>query len=229
MKVFSNFRRSLIYKQILEHVSFNLGQEYLNEIPETLLKDIDLFKKNDNWGNPELYYYPQIGKISPTTLRYLKVLGDLLSLFKQLDGMNICEIGVGYGGQCRIVNCIAAPERYTLVDIKPALMLTQRYLDNFITNSILKYATMNELEKQSYDMVISNYAFSELPRDIQNVYLEKVILESKRGYITLNEITPEYFKSYKREELIEIIPNAQILEEKPLTHRNNCIIVWGHN
>jgi hypothetical protein len=91
----------------------------------------------------------------------------------------------------------------------------------------MNYKTMNELKKQNYDLVISNYAFTELRREIQDVYLEKIILPSCRGYISYNEITPEYFRSYNRDELIKIIPNSHIVEEAPLTHPKNCIIVWG--
>ena len=86
---------------------------------------------------------------------------------------------------------------------------------------------MNELEIQNYDLLISNYAFSELPRSIQDVYLKKIILNSKRGYITYNEIVPESFNSYKKEELLNVIPNSFIIEERPITHENNCIIIWG--
>ena len=86
---------------------------------------------------------------------------------------------------------------------------------------------MNELEKKNYDLVISNYAFTELPRTVQDVYLNKIILNSKRGYITYNEITPEEFRSYKLNEIKEIIPGAKIFEEEPLTHHNNRLIVWG--
>ena len=243
MHVFSNFRRNKVYRRALEHVSFEQGISYIDEIRKMnfdLLKDIELFKQNDKWGNPETHQYPapstsqsahkpvEIGTISPNTLRYVKVLGDLISLFKQLGNLKIAEIGVGYGGQCRIINSIASPSEYTLIDIKPALMLSNIYLDHYILNSVLKYKTMNELEVQNYDLVISNYAFSELHRNIQDVYLNKVILNSRKGYITFNQISPEYFKSYKREELLEIIPNSCIIEEKPLTHEKNCIIIWGN-
>lgn len=232
LRVFSNFRRNNVYRQILEHLSFEVGIAYLDEIKKNnfdLLENIVLFKENDDWGNPEIFEYPEIGKISPSTLRYIKVFFDLISLFKQIDGLKICEIGVGYGGQCRIINSVSSPSEYTLVDIKPALMLSQCYLDNYVLNSVLKYKTMNELEVQNYDLLISNYAFSELPRNIQDVYLRKIILNSKKGYITFNEISPEYFKSYKRAELLTLIPNSRIVEEKPLTNDKNCIIIWGDN
>lgn len=234
--LFSNFRSNnrinKAYREVLEHVTKDLGLALINEITlnnDELLSHLDLFKKNDEWGNPELFEYDKIGKISPTTLRYVKVLGDLKHLFGELDSFKICEIGVGYGGQCRIINSINNPFEYTLVDIKPALMLSQRYLDNYVLGSIMKYKTMNELEKTDYDLIISNYAFTELPRNIQEVYLKKIILNSKRGYITYNEITPENFNSYKREELIKLIPNSHIIDEKPITHKNNCIIIWGDN
>jgi hypothetical protein len=101
-------------------------------------------------------------------------------------------------------------------------------LDNYALKSQLSYKTMNELAIDSYDLVISNYAFTELTREIQDVYLKKVILNSKRGYITYNEISPDSFRSYKRDELLKIIPNSRIIEEVPLTHPKNCIIIWGN-
>lgn len=228
--LFKNFRRNEIYCQVLEHLNESEGQLYLAEIlkikPE-LITTFDSFKANDLWGNPRVYHYEGTGEISPTTLRYIKVLGDLLNLFEDLNDFNICEIGVGYGGQCKAINAKTSPSSYTLVDIKPALMLTQRYLDNYILHSKLDYKTLNELNNTGYDLVISNYAFTELPRDFQDAYLNKIILNSKRGYITYNDINPEYFKSYKVEELLSIIPGSYTIDEKPLTHGNNCIIVWG--
>ncbi|MGV8058360.1 MAG: putative sugar O-methyltransferase [Smithellaceae bacterium] len=226
---FNNFRRNKIYNQILEHVPEKEGQEFLNLILKDadVLNAIDSFKLNDDHGNPIMYEYQPIGMISPTTLRYIKVLVDLKTHFKTLDNLNLCEIGVGYGGQCRIINVYFKPATYCLVDIQPALALTQRFLDNYILHSILTYKTMNSLEPRDYDLVISSYAFTELPRTIQDVYLSKVILRSKKGYINYNEISPMEFNSYKANELVRIIPGSQIINEEPLTHPKNCIIVWG--
>lgn len=229
--LFLNFRKNPIYQKILEHVSKDIGKLYLDEIKRNLpnyLNYFEKFKENDLWGNPELFEYPEIGTISPSTLRYIKVYTDLRRLFGSLDDLKICEIGVGYGGQCRIINSGESPKEYALVDIKQALLLTQRYLDNYVLNSQVKYSTMNELEKKQYDLVISNYAFTELPRKIQDEYLKKVILNSDKGYITYNEISPAYFDSYDRNELRDLIPNSKIVDEKPLTHPKNCIIIWGY-
>ena len=143
-----------------------------------------------------------------------------------MNDIEICEIGVGYGGQCRIINSVYKPTKYHLIDIKPALMLSQRYLDNYILNAVVEYKTMNELESRNYDLVLSNYAFTELPRAIQDVYLRKIILNSNKGYITYNEITPDYFNSYTKDELVKIIPRSFVIDEVPLTHPKNCIIAW---
>jgi phospholipid N-methyltransferase len=232
MLIFSNFRQNAVYRTILEHVNEKIGQLYLEEIKRTrieLINSIDKIKANDIYGNPDICEYEHIGKICPSTLRYAKVLADLMNVFNSLDGLRIAEIGVGYGGQCRVINSMCKPKEYTLIDIKPALLLAQCYLDGYILSSLMNYKTMNELHKENYDLIISNYAFTELKREIQDVYLEKVILNSKCGYITYNEITPDDFRSYKKDELVKMIPNSYVIEEIPQTdmqNQKNCIIIW---
>ena len=79
-------------------------------------------------------------------------------------------------------------------------------------------------------MFISNYAFSELIRPVQDIYLEKILLKSKAGYITWNGdiIAPTFSTGgYSLKEILSILPNAITIPEKPLTARGNCIIVWG--
>ena len=228
-RVFADFRRNPIYNEILEHVSEQQGKEYLELIARDveLRCEIDRFKLNDSYGNPRTYTYASIGTISPSTLRYVKVLADLKAHFTSLDGLDICEIGVGYGGQCRIINSYFKPTSYYLVDISPALALTRRFLDNYALPAKLSFLTMSDLAPRNYDLVISNYAFTELPRSLQELYLAQIILRSKRGYITYNEIQPAKFKSYKAHELLGLIPRSRKLNEEPLTHPKNCIILWG--
>ena len=91
----------------------------------------------------------------------------------------------------------------------------------------IKLVNFRKKVPASYDLFISNYAFTELPRRIQDIYLERVILNSVKGYITYNEGTPPEFQSYRRDELTRLIPGSDVLEEKPLTAPSNCIIYWG--
>ena len=105
--IFNNFESNHLFTQILEHTTYEQGLGYINEI-ENLTKIntslIEKFKTNDDQGNPKLYSYKEpYGNISPSTLRYIKVLNDLITLFGNLDGMSIVEIGVGYGGQSKII------------------------------------------------------------------------------------------------------------------------------
>jgi putative sugar O-methyltransferase len=228
-RLFNEFRRHPAYNAILEHVTESQGADYLRLLSQDpdLLGRLETFRANDRHGNPRVFDYPGVGTVSPTTLRYVKVLADLRRLFGALDGLDLAEIGVGYGGQCRVIHAWFAPASYTLVDIQPALALAQRFLDHFALDGRLVYRTMNELAPKDHDLLLSNYAFTELPRAIQDVYVRKVVSRSKRGYITYNEITPPEFRSYKAQELVEMIPGAHVLNEEPLTHPLNCIIVWG--
>ena len=61
--------------------------------------------------------------------------------------------------------------------------------------------------------MISNYAFTELRREMQEVYFNKIILSSAAGYITYNDINPADFRSYTREESLNKIPGARVIEE----------------
>jgi len=79
--IFKDFKRTKDYKVILEHVSRELGQSYLNIIKKekSLLKYLPAFKENNKVGCPITYKY-DVGMFSPTTLRYSKVLLDLKTI-----------------------------------------------------------------------------------------------------------------------------------------------------
>jgi len=228
---FKDFRRNEIYNLALEHDSYEQGLEYLEAIKgssSNVLRKVDEFRKNDRLGNPRVFDYGDLGILAPPTLRYMKILSDLEVEFGTLDNLNICEIGVGYGGLCRMINSYFKVNSYCLVDLKPVLMLAQRYLDNYVFRASLSYKTMHELVPTTYDMVISNYAFTEMRREIQDVYLEKVILSSQKGYITYNEINPASFNSYTKAELAKMLPNLKELEEVGILHSKDCILMWSN-
>ncbi len=227
--VFRDFRCHQIYNAALEHDSYEQGLEYLEAIKRSgfnLLAVADEFRKNDKIGSPRVYEYEEIGIFAPPTLRYIKVLSDLEAEFGSLCDLNICEIGVGYGGLCRLIDSYFKVKSYTLVDLKPVLMLAQKYLDNYALHTSLVYRTMNELSTKAYDLVISNYAFTEMRRDIQDIYLRKVICASSRGYITYNDINPKDFNSYKKEELAQVIKGLKEMPEVGILHEADCTLIW---
>ena len=230
---FATFKRNEIYRGVLEHVSEELGAQYLEQIQikwPLLIEDIEKFKINDEVGDPIRVTYPHVGEISPTTLRYLKVACDLRELFGELAAFNVVEIGGGYGGQFLLADRIWQLSSWTVLDLDPVLQLISRYLECHLINSVYKPTTLNRFDSQTakFDLAISNYAFSELPKILQQKYISKVLSKAKRGYMTMNSgKTTGDGQNMTIDELRMHFPDLQILEEEPRTSAENYILVWG--
>ena len=210
---FLSFRRLAGIKQTIECVKPSQGETYrtiaIEQNPD-VLRHLEKFKTSETVGDPVMEAYPE-GDMSPTTWRYVKVLTDLQGLFGSLDGWSIAEIGVGFGGQCKILNDVYDIASYTMFDLEPVCRLAQKYLYH-VNPSAAQKATMGDFrtlghdETRTYDLVISNYALSECTRDIQSRYLEHVLRRSTRGYITYNQISPMFgIDSYSTAELVELL------------------------
>ena len=234
-KKFKNFKRNPDYNSILEHTKLEEGSKYLDLIKSqspNLLNYITDFKFNDKIGNPRKFKYADIGEISPSTLRYMKVASDFQKYFGNDIGQDIVEIGCGYGGQLLILDKVFNINNYVLMDLQPVLDLASMYLDGHVLNASYKTKTINRLSKDyNFDLVISNYAFSELPKLLQIKYIEKVLSKSKKGYLTMNsgKVEGNIIDRLTIKELQNLLPRFDIIEEIPLTAPNNYIIIWGHN
>jgi hypothetical protein len=227
---FNKFRQNPIYNIILEHVCMEHGQAYLYFINKHM-KDFalfrDKFQTSDNIGGPKLYDYGEDGIWSPCTLRYVKVLAEIEKYFGKLSGFNIAEIGAGYGGQCKIIQDKNLIFNYTTFDLPEVNNLTKKFLNNF--DSISHYSYTNP-EPHEYDLVISNYAFSELTWVLQEKYINNILDKSTRGYITYNNISKPYnIDSMLPHEFKALVKSygGFIVEEFPLTHEDNFIGIWG--
>ena len=237
---FRSFRSNDIYNRVLEHVTQHQGQEYLDVIGRNKkLEFTDMnwkeFRRNDLYGKPRVFPYEINGHamvFSPTTLRYAKVLQDIVTLFETEKISIVAEIGIGYGGECRILTSyLTEITQYFLFDIPEALGLAKKYLDKFESKVDIRFVNGTNIdvdESYKYDVVISNYAFSELNREVQDMYLEKVISKSGAGYITWNSLSYDLMDGYSVDELLEKIPGSSVIAEEPLTAANNCIIIWGN-
>jgi len=226
--LFYNFRRSTIIQTILEHTNYDQGLRYIKRILELGFdyNYIKEFTTNDIIGNPIKYEYPQIGFANPSTLRYVFVLSDLTHKFGSLDNFRIIEIGGGYGGQARVILKRYQVSQYTIYDLSGVLKLANTYL---MKSSVLKgvyFKNALNLNSEVSDLVISNYAWSELNKSSQIDYLNKIVLNSKNGYITYNEISPDSFNSLTINEIVNIIPELEIEEENPLTWPGNKVLTF---
>ena len=228
------FRRIHDYRVIVETVSFNLGLEYLNRI-----NSLGAFEKrlqvlaelNDSFGLPRKFKFENFGSFSPTTLRYISVALEVQKLFPSLDQARIAEVGVGYGGQAAILLDHLRVNRYDLFDLPPALTLSKEYLSRLGKLDGVQFSNLDTLENTNWDLAISNYAFSELPKDLQIKYIQKVFQKSKRGYLIMNSgltnITGRNLGKLSIHEIRELMPEIQILSEVPNTGPDNYLVVWG--
>lgn len=228
-RVFNTFKSNPDYTWVLEHVTPAQGKDYLDEIkkirPE-LLDMMKVFASNDLIGNPALHYYEDINMfMSPTTLRYVKVLADLKRMGVSLYDMDIVEIGGGYGGQCKIIYDVCKPRSYTIIDLPDVLELATKYLK---AHNISITARMpNDAREIKYDVFISNYAFTEIDRKSQEFYIEHVINHCKLGYMTCNFV--DIGDKLSKKEILSLHVDGVALEtpEVPLTSPNNFIYAWN--
>lgn len=237
--IFQDFKRNPVYQHVLEHLDFNQGMSYLEEIKSSypfMLDNIMKFKENDFLGNPFVYNYGDpCGFISPSTLRYIKVAGDLITLFGDLSDKIVVEIGGGYGGQCKVLFDATSFREYIIIDLLESCLLGEKYLNLLNVKKFQFFNAHNILNSpildKQYDLLISNYAFSELSKDEQILYIDNFINRAKCGYMICN-FTSDYFglSSLTLKEIISLISRVnrevQVLDEIPNTFPNNVLIVW---
>ena len=228
-EVFSNFRRCHEYRLILEHVTKSFGKKYLKIAlrNESALEYYRRIKVQNELGNPVVLNFKGIGHSSPTTIRYLKVLVQIIEIFGSLDNKVICEIGAGFGGQAHAIAVNQNVKKYILYDLPPVLELNRKFLGSIAGLEKFEFIDGRDPSELYSDLLISNYAFSELNREVQMMYLERVVLKAKSGYITWNELSFIELGGLSVDEIIEKIPNSFLIKEDPLTYKNNVIIVWG--
>jgi putative sugar O-methyltransferase len=224
-----------MYREIVETVSYAQGKRYLDRINELNKgKNLNLYSYaiNDLIGDPITYKYSNSLRISPTTLRYVSVSQELKDIFGTCLGGSFVEIGAGYGGQAAILMKDFNVTSYSIFDLPDAQLITRSYLTELQTPKIVKMCTLSEDINENYDFVISNYAFSELPREIQDQYINQVLKKTKRGYLIMNsgisDFTGRQNGKHTLSELREKLPPFDIYEELPCTGPDNYVIVWGH-
>ena len=231
-KQFNRFRRVYDYREILEHVNFLQGKIYLDlylSQSKASEANAEIFKVNDKVGRPRRFYYSKIGFISPTTLRYMSVALDIRERTGSDFFPRIVEIGGGYGGQANILNLMKAYGNYYIYDLPDVQKLIQEFSSRMPIDN-LQLPTLSQGQEKDFDLLISNYAFSELPRALQIEYLEKVIVRASHGYMLMNSglknSTGRSDGKLTIEELRKYIPNLTVNEEFPKTSPDNYLVTW---
>jgi len=233
--VFAHFKRSPIFNLMHECLTFEEGKEYIEALSAqnpTFLRHAEKCQKNDAIGDPRTFYYPGFGTFSPTTLSYMKIAADLEKRYGSLKGKRVIEIGGGYGGLCTVLTQLHAFESYTIVCHPHGLELIKKYLEKQGIRTV-KCVTPEQLRlaENSYDLVISNYTFSENSKPLQKMYLDLVLRHAKSGYLVCTQV-PKHFlvRPYVKKELLSRLKGAGIkcacTKECPLLLKGNYLLEW---
>lgn len=195
----------------------------VNKYPQ-LIEFFEVFKENDKIGDPTTYNLgPHV--ISPGTLRFIKVLGDitpLLIIKPKVDGAyHIAEIGSGYGGQCAVIKAVFPNCYYDLIDIPESLAVAKSYLKG---KDRVKFFDCNNIDHWGHDLVISDYCISELDQDGVDFYINAVIQYSRQGYFTCNGAG---VLNYFVEQLHKIFFQVRVVREEPKTSKHSNFIVYA--
>jgi putative sugar O-methyltransferase len=207
---FKGFKSHPAYRHVLEHVSFEEGKQYLDEIEIDYKDKLDEIKENDAYGTPITCSYDGIGFISPTTLRYLKNTSDIVNKFgTSFD--SIVEIGGGYGGLCKVLSSFVDFEQYLLLDLEECNMLSRKYLSHFDLPTMSYQAEeIVELEDR-FDLLISNYALSECNRETQMMYIERFVKNSDKFYLMHNNFHADN-GNMSYEEFLDVMSDTHDIE-----------------
>lgn len=220
-KDLSGFKRNPVYCRFINNdnrpyeTAFAFYQYIVQHYP-WLLDHFEKFKANDEVGHPTRYYLgPHV--ISPGTLRFIKVLGDI----EKFEWKSIVEIGSGYGGQCKVTRSLY-DYLYTCIDIPESLAVAKAYLGN---DPRVRFVSCEDyIHQRRHDLVISDYCLSEMNQAGVDFYLETVVRYCYNGYFTCNTIG---VVNYLIEQLQQIFHQVDIQPEEPKTSKHENLIIYA--
>ena len=207
---FKGFKSHPAYRHVLEHVSYEEGQQYLDEVEIDYKDKLDEIKENDALGTPVTCSYKGVGTISPTTVRYLKNTSDIVNKFgTSFD--SIVEIGGGYGGLCKVMSSFVKFDQYLLLDLEECNMLSRKYLSYFDLPTMSYQAEEIVDVDDNFDLLISNYALSECNRETQMMYIERFVKKSDKFYLMHNNFHADN-GNMSYEEFIDVMSDTHEIE-----------------
>ena len=230
-----NFKSNRDYNSILEHVSVELGEEYLRLIEneykninyENILEYVNI---NDKYGFPTQYTYKNKDgnsfNCSPTSLRYIYNALVILDHYKTKESNSIVEVGCGYGGLflsicyfSKLLNI--SIDHYYIVDLEPIGKLISLYLNINKQHISINYS-IHKASNYGMDIndnnlfFISNYCFTEIDTIYRTQYILNLIPKCSSGFI----IWQTCF-NYDIDNSYELVNVKHIEEEKPQTSPHN--------
>jgi hypothetical protein len=146
--------------------------------------------------------------------------------FGALDQFKVIEIGGGFGGQAAVSKTLNSTLNWHIYDLPSVSVLQEKFLQRCGLGQVSFHSGLNILESKG-DLLISNYALSEVSRELQLEYMNKVVLNCPRGYMAWNLLSEIENGGLTVNEVLELIPGASKVDEVPLSHKGNVVITWG--
>ena len=231
--IFQNFRSIPEYRTALELSEGEAFAAYIASSSRRLRSRLGDFRKLDTIGNPPLREYPAgIGSFSGTTLRYIVLADQVRKMFSLPKKAVIGEIGAGFGGQCYILSILCPFSQYYIYDLPEVEALIGRVADTLNMKGVLCLSSGSVLPVDKFDLLISNYAFSECDRATQLSYFDRVVKKADRGFMIYNQISKDFnVDSLSPDEFVQLLEasgkDPKILKEPISTAPKNLLIVWG--
>lgn len=219
-----NFKRHPIYTRIIandvrdRNVAFSFFDYLMRKHPTLLGKYEFGFSINDMIGKPNIFVINDL-KVSPGTLRFIKVVGDILSIDPNIK--KIVEIGAGYGGQCLTFKVNDPDINYTIIDIPASLRVSNFYLTTH--NIIHRSVSSEKIEiDDEYDLCISDYCLSEFDEKGAKFYIDNVLSKCKYAYVTSNSLGMTLYQLLTL--LHDVFTEVSVMPEVPKTSDHNNYI-----
>jgi len=184
------FRRLRAVMEVVETLGPCDGRHHarlIRQLGHTRWFDHPKTRAITTWGDPMRWPalllstpYP----FPPTTLRYLSHALWLHDQGMIPQNADVVEIGVGYGGLAAM-NAIVSNARTTLVDLPQVERAAMEMLTEIdLGECAMPSSTAPEIA--AIDCVISNYAFTELSAEFQDLMMVKYFAGARRGMILSN-------------------------------------------
>jgi putative sugar O-methyltransferase len=232
---FKNFRRDEDYLKVLEGKDCGVGNYYLNKIINDnylteFLNNLEKFRENDIYGNPYFCDYDEVKKINYNTIMYAYQTLDMSSLMGTFQPERVIEIGGGYGGMCKVFSSIYDFNEYVLVDLPEVIALCKKYLRNFPDlYKKVAFLTPSDVKINNtfgdFDLSIAVFSMSECNEETQNMYVDKIIQNSKYSFIGYNKIHLAGVESIYQRLLDKLSKNFDISEDN-LRHQIDAIYLY---
>lgn len=186
----NNFRRLRAVMEVVETLGPSEGRHHVETIR---MKHQSQWLKHAmigtiaNWGDPlkwPSFLLKTPGSFAPTSLRYLSHALWLNDQQYLQEGSKVIEIGVGYGGLAAM-NAVISNCRTLLVDLPNVERAALRMLSEVGLPHTAEASTTG-IQWEESDCVISNYAFTELSIDQQDLLLDRYFAKSRHGMIVSN-------------------------------------------